>query len=124
MEFGEILGYVASAIGGGGLMQIINLRSSKKKADVEVKVDEIKAIHDTVEMVYQPIIAQQNTRIQELEKEVSALRTQLIQERSDHQKEMDLMNKRILEITRALGMRANNQIRDSKGRFKKSEDEV
>jgi len=124
MEFGEILGYVASAVGGGGLMQIINIRSSKKKADVEVKVDEIKAIHDTVEMVYQPIIAQQNARIQELEKEVGALRAQLAEERKDHQREMDLMNKRILDITRALGMRANNQIRDNKGRYKKGNNEA
>lgn len=110
-------------------MTLVNLRSSKKKADVEVKVDEIKALHDTIDMVYKPIIEQQNktieqqnTRIEALDSEVKNLRKQLIDERSDHQKEIDMMNKRILAITNALGLSATKQIRDSKGRYAKEED--
>ena len=121
MEFNEILGYILSAIGGGGLMKIINIRSEKKKAAVEVKLDEIQAIHNTIEMVYQPIIDQQNKRIQELESEVRELRTQLTSERKEHQKDIDLMNKRILAITNALGLKADTRLSDDNGRYKKNE---
>lgn len=120
MEFNEIFGYILSAIGGGGLMKIINIRSEKKKAAVEVKLDEIQAIHNTIEMVYQPIIDQQNKRIQELESEVRELRTQLTSERKEHQKDIDLMNKRILAITNALGLKADTRLRDDNGRYKKN----
>jgi hypothetical protein len=121
MEFNEIFGYILSAIGGGGLMKIINIRSEKKKAAVEVKLDEIQAIHNTIEMVYQPIIDQQNKRIQELEGEVRELRTQLTSERKEHQKDIDLMNKRILAITNALGLKADTRLRDDNVRYKKNE---
>lgn len=103
-------------------MTLVNLKSSKKQKDVEVKVDEIKAIHDTVEMVYKPIIDNQNQRIKELEEEVKSLRQQLVQERNDHQREMDMMNKRILAITSVLGIKAQSQIRDDRGRFAKADD--
>lgn len=121
MEFNDIFGYILSAIGGGGLMKIINIRSEKKKAAVEVKLDEIQAIHNTIEMVYQPIIDQQNKRIQELEGEVRELRTQLTSERKEHQKDIDLMNKRILAITNALGLKADTRLRDDNGRYKKND---
>jgi Mg2+ and Co2+ transporter CorA len=121
MDIETIVTGVLSFIAGGGILSVITLKASKKKADVEVKVDEIKALHDTIETVYQPIINQQNARIAELEDEVKQLRQQLHEERIDHQKEIDLMNKRILEITKALGMRASTQIRDEKGRFSKNE---
>lgn len=120
MELETIMTGIGSFILGGGLLHVITLRSQKKKADVEVKIDEIKAIHDTVELVYKPIIDQQNARIQELEKEVKNLRQQLLDERSDHQREMDIMNKRILAITSALGIKAHTQIRNDKGRFVKN----
>lgn len=123
MDIESILGYILSAIGGGGIMKLINLKSAKKKADVEVKIDEIQAIHNTIEMVYQPIIDQQNKRIQELESEVRELRTQLTNERNEHQKDIDLMNKRILAITSALGLKADSQLRDDKGRYKKNSDD-
>ena len=121
MEFVEIIGNVVSFVAGGGLMTLVTLKSSKKKEDVEVKVDEIKAIHDTVELVYKPMIDQQNRRIKELEDEVKSLRTQLIDERKDHQRDIDLMNKRILAITNALGIKANTQLRNDKGQFIKAD---
>lgn len=121
MEFGGIIGNVVSFVAGGGLMTLVTLKSSKKKADVEVKVDEIKAIHDTVELVYKPMIDQQNRRIKELEDEVKSLRMQLISERKDHQRDIDLMNKRILAITNALGIKANTQLRNDKGQFIKAD---
>lgn len=122
MEIGEILGYIISFVGGGGIMSIINWKSSKKKADIEVKVDEIKALHDTIEQVYEPLIKQQRDRINELQDEVQSLRKQLSEERADRQKELDLMNRRILAITSALGMQSEKHIRDVKsGRFVKAD---
>lgn len=121
MEIGEIISYSLTFIGGGGIAALVTLKSSKKKAEVEVKQDEIQAIHDTVKKVYEPIIDQQNERIKELEDEVKSLRKQLATERTEHQNDIDLMNKRILAITNALGIRAEGQLRDDKGRFTKAD---
>lgn len=104
-------------------MTLINWRSSKKKAAVEVKVDEIAALHDIIEKVYEPTIEFQKTRISDLENQVKSLQTQLSNERADRQREMELMNKRILAITSALGLKAESQIRDDKGRFVKAKPE-
>lgn len=122
MDIESIFGYIISAIGGGGIVKLMTLRSAKKKAAVEVKMDEIQAIHNTIELVYQPIIDQQNKRIQELESEVRELRTQLTNERKEHQKDIDLMNKRILAITSALGLKTESRLRDENGRYKKNEE--
>ena len=119
MEVGELFGYIISAVSGGGLMGIINWKINRKKAAVEVKVNEIEAIHQTVEQVYKPIIDQQNTRIRELEAEVKDLRDTLATERIEHQKQLSNLQKQIVEITRALGIKANKQVRDDKGRYVK-----
>jgi Mg2+ and Co2+ transporter CorA len=123
MELNGILGYLISFVGGGGLMTLVTWRSSKKKADVEVKVDEIKALHDTIELVYQPTITHLNNRVAQLEDEVKSLRTQLSSERADHQKEIAMMNHQILAISRALGIKASTQIRNEKGQFAKAQKE-
>lgn len=123
IDWGNILGYALSFAGGGGLVTLFTLRSSRKKADVEVKVEEIKALHDTIEMVYQPTISHLNSRVAQLEDEVKTLRSQLTSERQDHQNEINLMNQQILAITKALGIKATAQIRDDKGRFAKAVEE-
>lgn len=122
MDFSEYITPILTFLGGGGLVGIFTIRSSRRKADVEVKVSEIDAIHMTVEKVYQPLIDRQNQRIQELEKEVSSLRTQLVDERASHQREIDLMNKRILAISNAIGLKIQEQVRDEKGRYAKKEE--
>ena len=125
IDWGNILGYALSFAGGGGLVTLFTLRSSREKANVEVKVEEIKALHDTIELVYQPTIAHLNSRVAQLEDEVKTLRTQLSSERIDHQKEIAMMNQQILAISRALGIKASTQIRDEKGRYaKKIEEDV
>lgn len=117
MELETIVTGVATFIAGGGLMTLITARASKKKADVEVKVDEISALHETIVNVYEPTIRFQKERILELESEVKTLKEQLSMERADRQRDMEMMNKRILAITSALGLKAAAQIRDEKGRF-------
>lgn len=120
MEIGEIVGYLISAAGGGSLASVYNWRANKKKAATEAKMSEIESIHQTVEQVYKPIIEQQNTRIRELEGEVKELRETLAFERIEHQKQLNNLQKQIVDITRALGIRANNQVRDKNGRYIKT----
>ena len=118
------MGYVFSAVSGGGLMSLINWKANKRKASVDVKVSEIEAIHKTMEQVYEPIIKQQNTRIRELEGEVKQLRETLAAERFEHQKQIQNLQKQIVEITRALGIKANTQMRDKNtGRYIKSDNQ-
>lgn len=119
MNVDVILTGVATFIAGGGLGALINLKSSKKKGEVEVKVDEIGALHDIIEKVYEPTIKFQKGRIEELESEVKSLKEQLSIERTDRQRDMEMMNKRILAITSALGIKAATQLRDERGRYKK-----
>lgn len=124
ISFGEVIGYVISFVGGGGLMTLINWKNNKNKGAVEVKLDEIEALHDTIEKVYEPTIRFQKGRIEDLESQVRSLQEQLSNERKDRQVEMDLMNKRIIAITTALGMKAEIQIRNEKGgNVKHDEDE-
>lgn len=122
MDWSVIIPQILSFIAGGGLVGIVTLGARKKKADVEVKVDEIKALHDTIEMVYQPTITHLNNRVEQLEGEVKMLRSQLANERADHQNEINMMNQQILAITKALGIKATSQIHKEKG-TKSEEDE-
>ena len=124
MDFGEIMTYVGTAIGAGGLTQVVNWRINRNKAKEEVKSDEIDNIRKSVE-VYQTIITdlkaqndEQNERISELTQEVNTLREQLRIERNEHQKQIDSLQKQIIEITRVLGMQNRQRIRDERsGRF-------
>jgi hypothetical protein len=114
---------IISFVAGGGLTALVTLSAKKKKANVEVKVDEIGALHDIIEKVYEPTIKFQKERISDLENQVKSLQEQLSNERVDRQREMELMNKRILSITSALGLKAEAQIRDERGRFAKATNE-
>ena len=117
MAWGEIIGYIGTAIGAGGLTQIVNWRLNRSKAREEVKSDEIDNIKKSVE-VYQTIIADQNKRITELTEEVNGLREQLRNERGEYQRQIDSLQKQIIEITRVLGMQNRQRIRDERsGRF-------
>jgi predicted RNase H-like nuclease (RuvC/YqgF family) len=122
MDFGEIMTYIGTALGGGGLTQVVNWRINRNKAKEEVKSDEIENIRKSID-VYQTIISDQNKRITELTQEVNTLREQLRIERNEHQKQIDGLQKQIIEITRVLGMQNRQRIRDEKtGRFQKKED--
>lgn len=114
MDWQGIIPEILTFIAGGGIVGLFTIPAKKKKADVEVKVDEIKALHDTIEMVYQPTINHLNNRVEQLEGEVKTLRSQLANERADHQNEINLMNQQILAITKALGIKATTKIRQGK----------
>lgn len=114
MDWQGIIPEILTFVAGGGIVGLFTIPAKKKKADVEVKVDEIKALHDTIEMVYQPTINHLNNRVEQLEGEVKTLRSQLASERADHQNEINLMNQQILAITKALGIKATTKIRQEK----------
>lgn len=121
MEASEIIPYILTALGGGGITQFFNWRANKKKVNSEAKAMEIENIKEIVDSVYQPLIAQQNARIKELETEVKALRDERDTMRVEHQKEIAKLQKQILDITRALGLKATNHVRNARGQFTKAD---
>lgn len=131
MEFGDIWSYIVAAIGAGGITQLVNWRINKKKASVEVQSSELQLIAETVRTVYEPIIEQQNRtieknneRINALEAEVEKLREEKHALQDQYQDQIQKLEKRILEITRAVGLNTTKQVRDANGRFTaKIEDE-
>lgn len=131
MELGEIMGYVATALGGGGIASIFNWKINKSKVKEELKSDEIENIRKTVE-VYQTIISdlkkrndEQNTKINELTQEVEQLRREKREAEIEHQRQIQNLQRQIVGITKALGIKANERVRDEKtGRYIKSEKNV
>ena len=71
MDFGEIMTYAATALGGGGIAGLLNWRWNKRKAAAETKQDEIEVIRKTIEEVYKPTIEYQNQQIRELRETVT-----------------------------------------------------
>ena len=109
MELGEIVGYIGTALGGGAVTQVVNWKLNKKKVKEEVKSDEIENIRKSID-VYQTIIADQNKRISDLTDEVNTLRAQLHSEREEYQKQINALQKQIVEITKVLGMKNREKI--------------
>lgn len=117
MEISEIITYIGTALGSGGLVQLANWKWGRRKEAASVKSDEIETMKKAMEDFYDPLLKKQNARIAELEGEVKTLRDQLAYERTEHQKQIDALQKQITEITRALGIKAARQIRNGKGQF-------
>lgn len=113
MEFGEIISYVGTALGGGVVTQIANWKLNKNKVKEEVKSDEIENIRKSID-VYQTIIADQNKRISDLTEEVNTLRAQLRSERDEYQQQIQALQRQIVEITKVLGMKNQQKIRETK----------
>ena len=117
MEIGEIITYVGTLLGGGGLGWLVNWKWGRRKEAASVKADEIDNMRKAMEDFYNPLVKKQNERIAELESEVKTLRDQLNYERTEHQAQIASLQKQITEITRALGIKAARQVRNDKGRF-------
>jgi small-conductance mechanosensitive channel len=117
MEIGEIITYIGTALGGGGLGWIVNWKWGRRKEAASAKSDEIDNMRKAMEEFYDPLVKKQNARIAELEKEVTTLREQLAYERTEHQAQIASLQKQITEITRALGIKAARQVRNNKGQF-------
>lgn len=123
MEIGEIITYIGTALGGGGLGWIVNWKWGRRKEAASAKSDEIDNMRKAMEEFYDPLVKKQNARIAELEKEVVTLREQLAYERTEHQAQIASLQKQITEITRALGIKAARQVRNEKGQFTAEKEE-
>jgi len=122
MELGEIIGYALSALGGGGIASIFNWRINKRKANAEVKTDELENLRKTMQDFYDPLVKKQNERITELESEVKVLREERREMELAYQKQIQILQKQIVEISKAIGIKVNERARDEKtGRYTKGE---
>ena len=117
MEIGEIITYVITALGGGGAGWLVNWKWGRREKAASVKADEIETMKKAMEDFYDPLVKKQNERIAELEDEVKTLRKEKAEERAEHQKQIDSLQKQITELYRALGIRTVRQVRNGKGQF-------
>lgn len=128
MEFGEIISYVLTALGGGGLSGFIFWRLNKRQKEAEVKNQEIENINDIVEKVYKPMIDTLNERVTALDAEVRSLREERRVAAERHEAEIsaikkdcaeksEAMRKQILELSVELAKKADRQARAKNGQF-------
>lgn len=87
MDFGEIMTYAATALGGGGIASVLNWRWNKRKAAAETKQDEVEVVRKIIEEVFKPTIDFQEKRAKEQQEEITELR-----------KTVDLQQKEITEL--------------------------
>lgn len=120
MDFGEIMTYLGTALGGGGVATILNWRWSKRKAAAETKQDEIEVIRKTIEEVYKPTIDYQNDQIKELretvttqQKEITELRD-MVKDCADSRDECHKMLATLKDEIARL-----QRTRDKRGRYAK-----
>ena len=130
MESSEILSYVMTAIGGGGIGGLFFWQLDKRKKVAEVKNDEIENMAKMVETVYKPMIEDLSKRIDQLNAEVAGLRAERDMERKQHdaqikeindncEKKSAQMKQQILELAAQLSKKADRAPRNAQGKFTK-----
>ncbi len=130
MDFGEIISYVLTALGGGGLSGFIFWRLNKRQKEAEVKNQEIENINDIVEKVYKPMIDTLNERVTALDAEVKSLREERRDAAKKHEEEIaaikkdcadksEAMKRQILELSAELAKKADRQARAKNGQYAK-----
>ena len=117
MNFGEIIPYIITALGGGSAGWLVNWKWGRRKEAANVKSDEIETMKKAMEDFYDPLVKKQNERIAELEGEVKALREKLSIERDEHQAQIIALQKQVAELYKALGLKVVKQVRNAKGQF-------
>ena len=124
MDWTTIITSLLTFIAGGGIFTLVTIGVQRKKLKAGVKSDEIDNMRKALEDFYKPLlktqderIASQNIRITELETEVKTLRDEKRQMELSYQKQIADLQKQITDITRALGIKANKQLRAANGQF-------
>lgn len=124
MDWTTIITSLITFVAGGGIFTLVTVGVQKKKMKAGVKSDEIDNMRKALEDFYNPLlkaqddrIASQNVRIAELETEVKTLRDEKHQMELSYQRQIFDLQKQITEITRALGIKANKQLRNGRGQF-------
>lgn len=74
MDFGEIMTYAATALGGGGIAGLLNWRWNKRKAAAETKQDEVEVVRKIIDEILQPTIERQKQELAEVRAENKTLR--------------------------------------------------
>ena len=122
MEFGDIWSYIVTVLGSSGITQLVNWRLNKRKnvaevsaAEDEAKAAEIDNMRKAMQDFYEPLVNRQNTRIEELEKEIKELRQDKREMELLYQKQIAQLQEQILQITRALGLKSQKEIKVTKG---------
>lgn len=118
MYYNEIWGYVASAIGAGGITQLINWRYQRRKNREEIKADQIANMQKAMQDFYEPLVEKQNMRIHaleerndQLEKEISSMRVERREMETAYQRQIVTLQDQIVQINKALGIKAQGAIR-------------
>ena len=130
MELSDILSYVLTAIGGGGIGGVFFWQLNKRKKVAEVHNDEIENIAKTVDTVYKPMIEDLSKRIDQLNAEVAGLRAERDMERRQHdaqikeindncEKKSAQMKQQLLELAAQLSKKADRAPRNAQGKFTK-----
>jgi len=119
METGEIIGYVATALGAGGFTQILNWRNNRKKGKEEGKGMEIENIKKVVDTVYTPLIDQLNKRVSNLTTENDQLRERL----ATQEKQIHGLQDQVYGLYKLLGKDVTKQVRNAKGQFAKMDED-
>lgn len=124
MDWTTIITSIITFVAGGGIFTLVTIGLQKKKLKAEVKASDIDNMRKALEDFYNPLlkaqddrIASQNVRIAELETEVKTLRDEKHQMELSYQRQIFDLQKQITEITRALGIKANKQLRNGRGQF-------
>lgn len=114
MNFGDVWGYIVALVGGGGITQLVNWRLNKRKNIAEVKSDEIATMRQAMQDFYEPLVNRQNVRIQELESEIANLREERRKMESHYQSQILALQEQIVLINKALGLKAQKEIKVKK----------
>lgn len=115
MDFENFFGYLAAALGAGGVTQFFNWRIAKRKSVAEVKSDEIENLRKTIDSIYQPIIQQLNSRLTEMESEIQTVREENRQLRAEN----DALRREVDNLREKAMFRNTNRGKD--GKYKKQE---
>jgi len=91
MDFGEIMTYIGTALGGGGIASVLNWRWNKRKAAAETKQDEVEVVRKIIDEILQPTIERQKQELAEMNAKYDSLQKKydLLQEN------YDAMNKKV-----------------------------
>ena len=130
MDWTTIITSIITFVAGGGILTLVTIGLQKKKLKAEVKASDIDNMRKALEDFYNPLlkaqddrIASQNVRIAELETEVKTLRDEKHQMELSYQRQIFDLQKQITDITRALGIKANKQLRNGRGQFTAEKEE-
>lgn len=120
MEFGEIMTYVGTALGGGGIASLLNWKWNKRKAAAETKQDEVEVVRKIIDEVFKPTVEYQEKQITELRETVAIQQGEITELRRKVDDCADSRNEchRMLETLKTEIGRLQRS-RDNKGRYAK-----